>query len=155
MNIQIRWLIRRDMSAVLNIEYASFPNPWTDDDFISCLKQRHCIGMIAEVDFKVVGYMVYELHKNRLHVLNFAVDPKCRRMGVGRAMVERLVDKLSQQRRNEIALVLRESNLSAQQFFRACGFKAVSVDRGVYEDTDEDGYQFRFLKAEEVSEVRP
>lgn len=83
MDVQIRWLIRRDMEDVLRIERSSFDNPWTDDNFLKCLRQRNCIGMVAEQDFEIVGYMIYELHKSKIHILNFAVDPICRRVGVG------------------------------------------------------------------------
>ena len=71
--IHIRWMIRRDMAEVLAIEAESFEFPWSEEDFIRCLRQRNCIGMVAELDDHVVGFMIYELHKNRLHVLNFAV----------------------------------------------------------------------------------
>jgi len=71
--IHIRWMIRRDMAEVIAIETESFEFPWSEDDFVRCLRQRNCIGMVAEMDDQVVGFMIYELHKNRLHILNFAV----------------------------------------------------------------------------------
>ena len=79
--VHIRWMIRRDMPAVLRIENACFEFAWNEEDFIRCLRQRNCIGMVAEDDEGVVGFMIYELHKNRLHVLNFAVHPDQRRGG--------------------------------------------------------------------------
>jgi [ribosomal protein S18]-alanine N-acetyltransferase len=116
--VHIRWMIRRDMPEVLAIENRSFEFPWSEDDFIRCLRQRNCIGMVAEYDERVVGFMIYELHKNRLHILNFAVRPEFRRQGIGRSMIRKLVGKLSQQRRNRIMLEIRETNLDAQLFFR-------------------------------------
>lgn len=144
LDVQIRWLIRRDMPEVLRIERQSFEFPWTDEDFLCCLRQRNCIGMVAEYDHQIVGFMVYELHKARLHILNFAVAAEFRRMGVGTQMVLRLVDKLSQQRRNEIVMEVRERNLDAQMFFKSQSFRAVSVLRSHYDDTDEDAYIMRF-----------
>ena len=87
--VHIRWMIRRDMPSVLDIESRCFEFAWSEDDFIRCLRQRNCIGMVAEEDNQVVGFMIYELHKNRLHILNFAVDPQhivfvIRRIGKGR-----------------------------------------------------------------------
>jgi ribosomal-protein-alanine N-acetyltransferase len=144
--VHIRWMIRRDMPEVLAIEAASFEFPWLEEDFIRCLRQRNCIGMVAEHDDRVVGFMIYELNKNRIQVLNFAASPDYRRRGVGSQMMAKLVGKLSAQRRNRIALEVRETNLPAQLFFRECGFRAVSVLRGFYEDTPEDAYlmQFRY-----------
>ncbi len=88
--------------------------------------------------------MIYELHKTRLHVLNFAVAKEYRRHGVGRQMIAKLTGKLSQQRRSRLLLEVRETNLEAQLFFRSLGFRAVSVLRGFYEDTPEDAYVMQY-----------
>ena len=143
--VHIRWMIRRDMSEVLEIENSCFEFSWFEEDFIRCLRQRNCIGMVAEFDERVVGFMIYELHKNRLHVLNFAVAEGFRQRGVGHQMVAKLVGKLSHQRRRRILLEVRETNLTAQLFFRSCGFRAVSVLRDYYEDSPEDAYVMEYL----------
>ena len=145
LKVQIRWLIRRDMPEVLQIENASFEFAWTEEDFLTCLRQRNCIGMVAEHNHQIVGFMVYELHKSKLRILNFAVAPSMRRQGVGRQMVQRLIDKLSQQRRKEIVLDVRETNLAAQLFFKGQAFRAVGVLKGHYDDTDEDAYAMQYL----------
>ena len=144
MNVQIRWLIRRDMPFVLDIEVASFSTPWTEEDFRCCLRHRNCIGLVAEHNQEIVGFMIYELLKSRLRILTFAVAPSERRQSVARQMVRRLIDKLSQQRRKEIVLEVRETNLSAQKFFQSQGFRAVSVLRDYWDDTEEDAYVMRY-----------
>jgi [ribosomal protein S18]-alanine N-acetyltransferase len=151
--VHIRWMIRRDMPEVLEIENGSFEFSWSEDDFIRCLRQRNCIGMVAEHDERIVGFMIYELHKNRLHVLNFAVRSELRRRGIGSQMMRKLVQKLSNQRRNRIMLEVRETNLPAQLFFRANGFRAVSLLREFYEDTPEDAYLMQFSYVPESSEA--
>ncbi len=153
--IQIRWMIRRDMVEALAIEKESFEFPWSEEDFIRCLRQRNCIGMVAELDDQVVGFMIYELHKYRLHVLNFAVAGRFRRHGIGSQMITKLVGKLSQQRRSRLLLEVRETNLAAQLFFRTNGFKAVSVLRGFYDDTPEDAYVMQYRCREELPDVIP
>ena len=146
LRVQIRWMIRRDMADVLGIEEDSFEFPWSEEDFIRCLRQRNCIGMVAEHDGRVVGFMIYELQRTRLHVLNFAVAHDYRRRGVGDQMIGKLVGKLSNQRRTRVVLEVRETNLAAQLFFKQSGFRAVSVLRDYYEDTTEDAYlmQYRY-----------
>ena len=153
LKVQIRWLIRRDMPEVLAIEQSSFQQPWTEEEFLGHLRQRNCIGMVAEHNQRIVGFMIYELHKARLQLLNFATGVDFRRLGVGLQMVNKLVDKLSQQRRQEILLEVRESNLGAQLFFKAQGFQAVRVMRAHYDDTTEDAYVMRFRIYETASET--
>lgn len=140
--VHIRWMLRRDMAEVLEIESKSFEFAWSEEDFIRCLRQRNCIGMVAEHNERVAGFMIYELHRNRLHVLNFAVHPDFRRQRVGQQLVRKLVGKLAPQRRNRILLEVRETNLAAQLFFRDLNFRAISLLRDFYEDTPEDAYLF-------------
>src|SRR5262245_57572753 len=105
--VHIRWMIRRDMAEVLEIEKQCFEFPWLDDDFIRCLRQRNCIGMVAEYSERVVGFMIYELHRSRLHILNFAVHEDFRRRGTGTQMAQKLMGKLTSDRRNRILLEVR------------------------------------------------
>lgn len=150
--VHIRWMIRRDMPEVLRTEQESFEFSWTEEDFLRCLRQRNCIGMVAEQGEKVVGFMIYELHKSKLHILNFAVNPGQRRGGIGGQMVSKLIGKLSSHRRTRITLEVRETNLAAQLFFQKQGFRAVRVLRSYYEDTGEDAFLMQYRIAEDVGD---
>lgn len=140
----VRWMIRRDLDEVLHIERNSFPNPWTNEDFVHHLRQRDEIGMVAEYEDAVIGFMVYQLGKTKLHVFDFAVDPIYRRHGIGSQLIDTLIRKLSRQRRQRVTFDVRDSNLPMQLFLRSQGFKAVNVIRGQFEDSDDDAYRFQF-----------
>ena len=150
--VHIRWMIRRDMPEVLAIEHAGFEFPWSEEEFLRVLRQRNCIGMVAELGERVVGFMIYELHKSKLQILDFAVHPEYRRQGVAAQMVEKLVGKLSSHRRTRIVLHVRESNLAAQVFFRAQAFRATEVVREHYQDTAEDAYLMNYTFEEVLVE---
>jgi ribosomal-protein-alanine N-acetyltransferase len=138
----IRWMIRRDLAEVLEIERRCFKQPWDETEFVERLKQRDCIGMVAERGEKVVGYMLYELPQTRIRITNFAVEPDLWRQGIGRVMAEKLTGKLSPARRTAVRLEIRESNLPAQLFFHSLGFRAVNVLRNYFDD--EDAYAFSY-----------
>ena len=142
----IRWMIRRDIPEVLNIEVKSFEFPWQDYEFAEYLHPRNQIGMVVEHKDKVIGFIIYGLYKTDIGILNFAVHPDWRRRGVGKQMLTELITKLSAQGFKKIILEVRETNLPAQLFFRDCGFMAISVLHNYYEDTPEDAYlmQYRY-----------
>ena len=150
--VHIRWMIRRDMPEVLQTETESFEFAWTEEDFLRCLRQRNCIGMVAEQGERVVGFMIYELHKSKLHILNFAVSPSCRRSAVGMQMVTKLISKLSSHRRTRITLEVRETNLAAQLFFRKQDFRALKVLRAYYEDSGEDAFVMQYQFADAIGD---
>ena len=153
--VHIRWMVRRDIEEVLEIEQASFEFPWTEEDFLRSLRQRNCIGMVAEYQEKVAGYMIYELAKNKIQLINLATSRQYRRLGVGTQMIAKLIGKLSQQRRNRISLEIRETNLPAQIFFRSTGFLATQILKNHYEQMQEDAYvmQYRYAPLMEQTAV--
>ena len=155
LRIQLRWMIRRDMPEVLSIEQEAFKFPWLDEDFTRCLRQRNCIGMVAEVGDSVVAFMIYELHRTRLHVLNFAVRRSHRRLAIGTQMMGKLFAKLSIERRDRILLEVRERNLPAQLFFRSLGYRAISVLKDFYEDSTEDAYLMQYQSHEAATVAMP
>jgi ribosomal-protein-alanine N-acetyltransferase len=144
LGIHVRWMIRRDMHEVIAIEREAFEFPWSEEDFTRCLRQRNCIGMVAELADSVVAFMIYELHRSRLHMLNFAVMRSHRRLGIGTQMMEKLAGKLTADRRGRIALEVRETNLPAQLFFRSLGFRATTVLKDFYQDSTEDAYLMQY-----------
>lgn len=152
--VHIRWMIRRDMNEVLEIESQSFEYPWSEEDFIRCLSERNCIGMVAEHDDRIAGFMIYEIQNTRLHLLNLAVHQSMRRAGVGRQMIDKLASKLVHRRRRQILLEVRETNLAAQMFFRSLDFRAISLLRDFYEDTTEDAYLMQY-KMQEADKAVP
>ena len=129
----LRWLIRRDMDRVMEIERRSFfPDQWDEAEFITALRNRNCIGIVLDpcnIDDDLYGFMIYELHNDRLKILRMAVHPELRRTGCGAQMIQRLKDKLDQQRRYAIDIEVDERNLDCQLFLRAMGFKATGMSR--------------------------
>lgn len=142
MTTTTRWMIRRDMNEVLQIERGSFDEPWLEADFMAVLRNRSCIGLVAERGERVVGHMIYELDDHAMNILNLAVAPDARRIGVGRAMVAKLIGKL-RPGRSRLNVTVRDSNLDAQLFYRALSFRAVQVLRGLFGEGN-DGYVMRY-----------
>jgi ribosomal-protein-alanine N-acetyltransferase len=130
------------MTEVLDIEKASFENPWLEEDFFRRFRQRNCICVVAENDDQIDGYMVYKLFKHRFEILNLAVHPAVRRQGIADELVSRLIRIHSD--RTAIEVTIRETNLSGQLFFKSLGFKAVEILRDYFDDVDEDAYLMRY-----------
>ena len=147
-NIHIRWMIRRDMPEVLAIEN-SLNYSLEEEDILSYLRQRNCIGMVAEAGGKIVGHMIYELHIDKLGLMRFAVHPDHRRCTIGEQMVKKLKSKLSHHRRTHVNCIVPDDDLCLHLFLRSQGFKASNVLRTYYDNGD-DAYLFRMGIEEEA-----
>lgn len=150
-DLGLRWSIQRDLPDMLAIEAASFAQPWTEDEFRHMLRQRSCIGLVAErreqaefgSTFRTVGYVVYQLTDHAVAILNLAVAPAERRNGVGSFMVGKLKSKLRSNRRRRLLCNVHDGNLMAHLFLRSCGLQAVEVLRG-YSADGSDAYLFSY-----------
>jgi ribosomal-protein-alanine N-acetyltransferase len=147
--VSIRWLIKKDMRFVLRIQ-ESLEFPWTETDFLEALGNTNCIGMVAEINNEIAGYMIYELYREYFYIVNLAVKETLRKQKVGSQLVNMLQDRLSHHRRTSINTNIRESQLSVQFFLKSLGFKATLI-RDYYEN--EDSYYFRYRLKEEHGDI--
>jgi len=100
--------------------------------------------------------MIYEIPRNRIHLLNVATSPDYRHRGVASQMVRKLIGKIAKQQRSRIVLEVRETNLPALLFFRALGFRATNILRNFYEEMTEDAYRMQYcLPAEQQAASVP
>lgn len=152
----VRWMIRRDMAEVLAMEREAHGEKAKDEEyFLHCLRQRNCIGMVAEEGDRTVGYVLYELHKTKLGILNFAVAADRQRQGIGTAMLDKLKGTLSSHHRNRLELLIGERNLSALRFLKAQGFLALSVLRNWEENEDAYLMAYDLVAANSPTEGTP
>ena len=93
----------------------------------------------------MVGFSVYNIQPDKLHIWNMAVDKDHEGRGVGVQIIDKLKSKLQYDRRRILEIDVREYNLHAQLFLKKCGFLAVETVPGWYEEPRlEDAYKFRF-----------
>jgi [ribosomal protein S18]-alanine N-acetyltransferase len=146
-SVQVRWMIRRDMPEMLATERKCFGDQaWPAEMFLHHLRQRNCIGMVAEVTetHQILGYSLYLVRKGALEIINLAVNPQHHRQGIGTAMMESLKSNLGlHRRRYQLSAWVGDANLGAHLFFRSQGFAAAQIDRGYYSD-GQDAYEFLY-----------
>jgi len=89
----------------------------------------------------VTGFLVWRpLGEGECELLNLVVDPARRRQGVGR----QLLDGLLQGQGNTVFLEVRESNLAARNFYKSLGFKEVSTRKEYYDQPSESAIVMKF-----------
>jgi [ribosomal protein S18]-alanine N-acetyltransferase len=122
--VHVRWMIRPDIPEVV-----ACGGSMGEEEILANMRRPNVIGMVAERGQCVRGHVLYRLERSRLVLIDLAVNPADRRLGVGAAMIDKLKGKLRPDRRNRIALDVHEDNLPLQLFLKAQGFVAESVDR--------------------------
>ena len=134
----IRHMEDSDLDAVMAIECTSFSTPWSRASFGNLLDRDDASLWVAAVDGNVVGYAVvwYVLHEAELG--NLAVASGWRRRGLGRLLLDWVLEVARGRGVERIYLEVRASNLGAQQLYERRGFQFVGVRRRYYRAPVED-----------------
>ena len=128
MKIYTRWMISRDLPQVLEIDSNSYENWYTESELVAALRVRFRIGLVAEFDDTIAGYLLYELHQSFLHVSRLAVDPRFRRKYVATQLINRIKSQtLNNKRRNRVVTSVCEYNVPGQLFLRANAFHCFGI----------------------------
>ena len=131
-------MIPADLDQVMAIERASFPFPWSTRFFLEELRVECARSLVVEIGTRVVGYVLFWLLPDEIDVHNVAVHSEFRRRGIGRVLLEQVVEQGRERQLSQVTLEVRESNIPAQMLYRSMGFTHTGVRKGYYADNGED-----------------
>ncbi|MEO0021626.1 MAG: ribosomal protein S18-alanine N-acetyltransferase [candidate division WOR-3 bacterium] len=126
----------RDLDQVLQIEHATFPNPWRRSFFLSDIHRPDGLCIVAENENRVVGYLI-AWGRIEVHIANIAVAAEWRNHGIGTELMRRALEFATGQQAESVFLEVRISNTGAQRFYRRFGFVPTYVRRGYYENGED------------------
>ena len=141
LSLRLRPMRPSDAKTLADIERVSFQFPWDADDLRASLEWSGNRGIVAEYAGTPAGHCVWADRGSYLEIWTIAAV--LTRQGVGAAMVEQ-VKRAMGPRRKWIRADVRESNLDAQLFLKAMGFRWTATDRRGCRETGEDTYKFVF-----------
>ena len=134
--LRIRPLTYADLPAVLSIERRAFPTPWSLAMFVLELSKPAGVCLAAETDDGLLGYLVCSRYADVWHLMNVAVEPRARRMGIATALIERMKEEGGHDER--YTLEVRLSNLGAISMYERLGFRPSGRRIRYYSDNGED-----------------
>jgi N6-L-threonylcarbamoyladenine synthase len=127
-----------DMSAVAEIEAASFTTPWTPDMLRDELVQGLSWRVTAvDTETGVVGFLIGRRYPDVWHVMDLAVAPAWRRQGIGGLLLAGFLEA-AEAAGMEVLLEVRTGNVEAMALYESRGFAFVGMRPGYYPDTGED-----------------
>ena len=147
LQIQPEFIIRPmtpdDMPEVMEIERVAFSNPWSPELLRRELTHDWSTILLAEEEVapglrRLLGFAIFWVVHDELHILNVATDPPQRRRGVARAVMNATLERGRQRRCTLATLEVRRSNEAALALYRDMGFRAVGVRPNYYVDEGED-----------------
>jgi ribosomal-protein-alanine N-acetyltransferase len=140
-----------DLPDLLAIESASFDQPWPKAAFLSELKKSSPGFYVARAapDGPVLGYLCFLQIAGEIQLLNLAVHPDHRRRGVGRALMDFLLDRAREKRGTKVFLEVRPSNQAALALYESMGFRRLYRRPGYYTPEGEDALVLEWSEEKE------
>lgn len=136
-----------DLDALVAIECQSFPSPWTRQNFAGELEQPFSRTLVARrtdsPGQEIVGYLIYWSIVDEMHILNLAVSPAWRRLGIARGLLQEAIRLARADHLQTAWLEVRPSNQAALALYQSLGFKPAMTRKGYYGDTGEDAVILR------------
>lgn len=139
----LRRMALEDLEAVMEIERAAFAHPWSLDLVRRELTHEWStivVGLrrVEGSADRLVGFVIFWVVHDEIHVLNVAVDPAERRRGVARTLLEETLERARKVDAALATLEVRRSNAAAIGLYAALGFREVGVRPRYYSDEGED-----------------
>lgn len=120
------------LDAVMLVEQAAYPFPWSRVNFIDSLAAGYAATVLLAGDGALIGYSVAMEGVDEVHLLNLTVAPCWQRQGHGRAMLLALADEVRAAGLPRLLLEVRMSNDAARLLYEHSGFRTIGVRRGYY-----------------------
>jgi ribosomal-protein-alanine N-acetyltransferase len=146
MSPSLRPFTEDDRARVLEIEVASFAEPWPPSFFNYIHGKAPGLFIVAEDGGEIVGYVIGELreimfsgvsHRSKMgHILNIAVDEVWRKRGIGTLLMEEIEGRFGRMDATPVTLEVRESNATARSFYLGRGFVEIGRVKAYYPDED-------------------
>jgi ribosomal-protein-alanine N-acetyltransferase len=137
-SVRFRPMSTADLDEVMMIERTSFRYPWSTNFFLQELQVACARSILAEIDGRIVGYVLFWLLPSAIDIHNIAVHVDFRRRGIARALLDKVASEARCQSALRVMLEVRKSNLPAQKLYEAAGFVTTGIRKGYYSDDGED-----------------
>ncbi len=131
MALQFKPLTFDDLPAVLEIERASYPFPWSQGIFEDCLRSGYLCWGSWEQD-RLKAYAVATVAVGECHLLNICVAPSARRGGAARALLEWVFQQAWELGAEKVLLEVRVSNRGAISLYEGMGFVRSGCRKNYY-----------------------
>ena len=134
-NYQLRPMQMADLDAVMVIEPTIYTHPWTRGNFSDSINSGYS-AWVLEANQTIIGYALLMMVLDEAHLLNLSVAKQQQKQGLGRYLLEHMLQIAKNHKAANMFLEVRPSNISAIALYENMGFCEMAVRRGYYPALD-------------------
>lgn len=138
--LKIRKMKVIDLERILEIERKSFSNPWSKNAFLYEIESKVSYPWVVELENEIIGYSIHWLILDEAHLSNIAVAPSHRGKGIGKFLLEKIIESVKKKGAKFLTLEVRVSNINALYLYMKMNFKIVGIRKNYYTNPVEDAF---------------
>ncbi len=131
----IREMQADDLDRIVKIETETYSFPWTAGIFSDCLRVGYCCRVL-EAGATIAGYGIMSMGAGDAHILNLCIVDRYRRGGLGRMMLQELLEQVARKGESQVFLEVRPSNDAAIRLYLSSGFRRIGTRKAYYRAHD-------------------
>jgi ribosomal-protein-alanine N-acetyltransferase len=132
---QFRSMQMDDLDTIMVIEPQIYPYPWTRGNFSDSLNSGYSAWVLMH-NLEIIGYSLMMMVLDEAHLLNLSVAKTYQKQGLGRTLLEHMVDIAKNNQMANMFLEVRQSNISAIALYENMGFNEMAIRRNYYPATN-------------------
>ncbi|MDR1043976.1 MAG: ribosomal protein S18-alanine N-acetyltransferase [Candidatus Adiutrix sp.] len=130
-------LTEADLPEVLALERLVYSQPWTEGNFQGEFRRQITLALGLKRGGRLLAHCFFWLLPPEIHLLNLAVRPECRRLGLAWRLVTAMESIGRRAGARNIFLEVRPSNRAALSLYRSRGFQVAGRRPGYYGDGED------------------
>lgn len=137
-NIHFVRLAPQHIPEVTAIAQVSYPDPWSAALFRAELDNPASFFYVMMLSEMVAGFGGFWLAADEAEIVNITVRPELRQRGLGRTLLQYLLEQATYLGARRAFLDVRESNTPARHLYLTAGFQETGRRKGYYSSNNED-----------------
>ncbi|MDB2590304.1 ribosomal protein S18-alanine N-acetyltransferase [Candidatus Thioglobus sp.] len=122
---------------MLAIENCVFSSPWSQQKFLDSFQNSSVSMRLISYDDQIAGYLITLNSIDFIDILTIAITPQFQRKGLGRELLDDLLQRLDKNKVRSIMLEVRVSNVSAIHFYQKYGFELIDTRKKYYSNLED------------------
>jgi len=141
-----------DIDEVMDIEVSLYDFPWTKSIFSDCIQVGYSCWTFKR-DYQIQAYCVLSAAAGEAHILTLCVRKDFQGQGLGKMLLQHLIDVAIDHKAEVLLLEVRPSNVPAVYLYQQFGFNEVGTRKGYY--PAKDGREDALIMALDLTMYEP
>ena len=127
-----RLMTTDDLDAIMQIEPTIYSHPWTRGNFSDSLISGYNAWVLLGYEGNIIGYALMMMVLDEAHLLNISVAPSHQKQGLGKLLLQHMMQQAQNLQATNMFLEVRVSNTQAIGLYEAIGFNEMALRRAYY-----------------------